>query len=520
MNAYTLRATPPTARSSERPAAPTEAAQPDLPDLTALVLRLDRPGPRYTSYPPADRFSTAFTAADAELALTRADTANADRPLSVYVHLPHCHRLCGYCACNVVPTKSMNKRGSYIDLVLKELELASARIPHRQSLGQLHFGGGTPNSYPIEDLTRLVRAILERFPPTPTAELAMEVDPRYVTDPQMAALSALGLNRISFGVQDFDIDVQRAIGRHQSEKQTLTAVELARKNGFKSVNIDLVYGLPRQTLERFSHTLDRLIATRPDRVALFSFAYLPDQKKNQRIISKDDLPDAPTRAKMLVLARERMVLAGYHTIGMDHYALPHDSLATAESTGRLRRNFQGYTVAPLATLDPDDPANSSNENISAFEILGLGLSAISDIGSAYIQNHKDIEPYEQAIEAGTLPVERGLASTPDDTARRFAIERLMVGGSLEPQDLARRGLALTTAFPGAAEELVELEKEGLVTLIREGGQPEHPGRPEHIVGLHLTRIGALFPRRVAMCFDASAVGPAAAEAMRRYSRIV
>ncbi|HRE90678.1 MAG TPA: oxygen-independent coproporphyrinogen III oxidase, partial [Myxococcota bacterium] len=423
MNAYAHRTIPPTVRPNEAAATPSEPVQAepaalpnltvhtDLTDLTDLVLRLDRPGPRYTSYPPADRFSTAFGAADALAALTRADTA--DRPLSVYVHLPHCHRLCGYCACNVVPTKSMNKRQSYIDLVLKELELASAKIPHRSSLGQLHFGGGTPNSYPIEDLTRLVQAILARFPPTPSAELAMEVDPRYVTDAQMAALAALGLNRISFGVQDFDLDVQRAIGRHQSETQTLRAVELARKNGFKSVNIDLVYGLPRQSLERFSHTLTRLIETRPDRVALFSFAYLPDLKKNQRIISKDDLPDAPTRARMLVLARERMVAAGYHTIGMDHYALPHDSLATAEATGRLRRNFQGYTVAPAAQTDP-----AAADDISNFEILGLGLSAISDIGSAYIQNHKDIEPYEAAIAAGTLPVERGLASTPDDTARR------------------------------------------------------------------------------------------------------
>lgn len=490
MNVYAQRATPP-------PALPAERSE--LPDLTDLVLRLDRPGPRYTSYPPADRFSTAFGPADALAALTRADTA--ERPLSVYVHLPHCHRLCGYCACNVVPTKSMDKRANYIDLVLKELELASAQIPHRQTLGQLHFGGGTPNSYPLEDLTRLVQAILQRFPPTPTAELAMEVDPRYVTDPQMAALSALGLNRISFGVQDFDIDVQRAIGRHQSEKQTLSAVELARKNGFKSVNIDLVYGLPRQTLERFSHTLDRLIATRPDRVALFSFAYLPDQKKNQRIISKDDLPDAPTRAKMLVLARERMVLAGYHTIGMDHYALPHDSLATAESTGRLRRNFQGYTVAPEAGAGP-------------LEILGLGLSAISDIGSAYIQNHKDIEPYEAALQAGTLPVERGHAATQDDADRRFAIERVMVGGSLEPHELGKRGLELERAFPGTPEDLAGLEAEGLVSLIRAGDGLDK------IVGLRLTRIGALFPRRVAMCFDARAVGPAAAEAMRRYSRIV
>lgn len=464
-------------------------------DLTSLVLRLDRPGPRYTSYPPADRFSPDFTSTDALSALAH---ANHERPLSVYVHLPHCHRLCGYCACNVVPTKSMARRASYIDLVLRELELASAAMPQRRTLGQLHFGGGTPNSYALHDLTRLVSAITTRFVPTPLAELAMEVDPRYVSDEQMAALAALGLNRISFGVQDFDLDVQRAIGRHQSESQTLKAVELARKNGFGSINIDLVYGLPRQTLERFSHTIDRLVATRPDRVALFAFAYLPELKKNQGIIARSDLPDAPTRARMLVHARERLVAAGYVTIGMDHFALPHDSLATAEQDGRLRRNFQGYTVAPELGAGP-------------LEVLGLGLSAISDIGGAYIQNWKDLDPYESALLADALPVERGHALSADDLARRFAIEHLMVGGGLEPDLLEGRGLDLSSAFPGTADELIGLEGEGLVELVRKNGK---------VSGLRLTPVGALFPRRVAMCFDAKAVGPSAPKAMERYSRIV
>ena len=468
----------------------------NAPDLTSLVLRLDRPGPRYTSYPPADRFSPTFTSVDATLALTRAN--QLDRPLSVYVHLPHCHRLCGYCACNVVPTKSPTRRASYIDLLLRELALAAAHLPGRTRLGQLHFGGGTPNSYPIEDLGRLVSAITTRFAPTATAELAMEVDPRYVTAEQMAALAALGLNRISFGVQDFDIDVQRAIGRHQSAAQTLRAVELARQSGFGSVNIDLVYGLPRQTLDRFANTLERLVATRPDRVALFAFAYLPELKKNQRIIDKNDLPDAPTRARMLVLARERLTAAGYVTIGMDHFALPHDSLATAEQDGRLRRNFQGYTVAPEAGAEP-------------LEVLGLGLSAISDIGGAYIQNAKELAPYEAALDASTLPVERGHTLSADDLARRFAIERLMVGGHLEPDDLESNNLERAPTWPQTVAELTDLEREGLVALVRQQGR---------VRGLRLTPIGALFPRRVAMCFDAKAVGPAANDAMTRYSRIV
>lgn len=464
-------------------------------DLTELVLRLDRPGPRYTSYPPADRFATTFTEADAAAALTRADV---DAPLSVYVHLPHCHRLCGYCACNVVPTKSMSRRASYIDLLLAELELAATHLPRRRRLGQLHFGGGTPNSYPVADLQRLVSALFARFTPTESAELAIEIDPRYVTDDQMAGLAGLGLNRISFGVQDFDLDVQRAIGRHQSVTQTVTAVELARRHGFGSVNIDMVYGLPRQTLTRLSDTLDKLVTTRPDRIALFAFAYLPEQRKNQRGIDKDELPDAPTRARMLVLARERLMAAGYVAIGMDHFALPHDSLATAERDGRLRRNFQGYTVAPRGEG-------------GALEVLGLGLSAISDLGGAYIQNTKEIEAYDAAVSAGHLPIERGHTLTRDDAERRALIERLMTGGSLPASAFAALGLELEDRFPGVVAELTRLEGEGLVRIERDG----HRAR-----GVSLTELGALFPRRVAMCFDARAIGPDAAQAMGRYSRIV
>lgn len=463
-----------------------------------LILRLDRPGPRYTSYPPADRFSTAFSAGDAREALERAN--ESDEPVSVYVHMPHCARLCGYCACNVVPTKSASRRESYVDLVLAELALVLTHLPDRRRLGQFHFGGGTPNSYRTTDLARVISLVTQHFRPEPGAELAIEIDPRYATADQLQALAGMGLNRLSFGVQDFDIDVQRAIGRHQSAHQTLSAVGHARAAGFASVNIDMVYGLPRQTLERFESTITALIETRPDRIALFSFAYLPEQRKNQRGIAASDLPDAPTKAKMLVLARHRLTEAGYRAIGMDHFARPEDPLATAEADGRLRRNFQGYTVAPAGS-SPDAP----------LEVLGLGLSAVSDIGGAYFQNTKEIEVYSQALAEARLPVERGHVASADDLRRRSVIERIMTHVGLPSAAVKTLGVDLRADFPGAIDELLRLEGEGLVAVER-----DH----DRAVGLTLTPLGALFPRRVAMCFDALAVGANASQALARYSRIV
>jgi oxygen-independent coproporphyrinogen-3 oxidase len=460
-----------------------------------LILRLDRPGPRYTSYPPADRFRPDFGEADALAALTRCDSA-PEAPLSVYVHLPHCARLCGYCACNVLPTKSLERRADYIDLLISEVALVTARLPRRRSLGQLHFGGGTPNSYRIEDLARLASAITAHFVPTDSAELAIEIDPRYASLPQVEALRALGFNRISFGVQDFDPAVQKAIGRHQSRAETLAAVDSARLAGFGSINIDLVYGLPLQTLDGFERTLDALIDAAPDRVALFSFAYLPAQRKNQRGIDATTLPPAPDKVKMLVRARERLADAGYVGIGMDHFARPGDALADALRSGRLRRNFQGYTVAPIPSAGPTEAGDEA-----PLEVLGLGLSAVGDLGGAYTQNTKDLETYVTAILAGRLPIERGLTLTADDVKRRLIIERLMTRFRLEPDELARHGLTLERDFADALGRLAPLELDGLVTT---GPQ-----------ALALTPLGELFPRLVAMCFDAKDVG-----ADSRYSRVV
>jgi len=455
---------------------------------TALVMRLDRPGPRYTSYPTADRFLATFGEADYRAALSRTEGLRqrfADRPIGVYVHLPHCARICGYCACNVVGTQSPKKRADYIDLVLRELDLVQALVPSCQILGQLHFGGGTPNSYREADLGRLVAAITSRFVPVQGAELAIEVDPRYATSEQLVALRGLGLNRVSLGVQDIDAVVQRAIGRHQGGGVTRAAIAFARAAGFESLNIDLVYGLPEQTPARFAQTLDLIVEQRPDRVALFSFAYLPASRKNQRGIDAATLPPATTKIGFLLAARERLMAAGYVAIGMDHFALPGDTLARARSQGRLRRNFQGYTVAP-AGLDGH-----------RLETLGIGLSAISDLGSAYAQTTKDVSLYAARIERGELPVERGVALTADDELRRGLIESLMTRSALTfpdpsaPSQEDRRRLA-----PLIAEGLAQLTPEGLA----------------------LTPLGELFPRLVAMAFDAHLAHEP--ESLARFSRVV
>ncbi|MBL8784907.1 MAG: oxygen-independent coproporphyrinogen III oxidase [Deltaproteobacteria bacterium] len=444
----------------------------------AFVLRMDRAGPRYTSYPTADRFDTTFGEADYLGAIGRM-RGGGNRPLSVYVHLPHCQRICGYCACNVIGTKSPAKRAAYVDLVLRELAQVAGleALAEHRTLGQFHFGGGTPNSYSTADLTRLIDAVTRRFVPTADAELAIEIDPRLADMTQLVALHTLGMNRVSFGVQDNDARVQEAIGRHQSERETRTAIDLARRAGFGSINIDLVYGLPMQTPETFERTLDLVLDAVPDRVALFSFAYLPETKANQRKIDRALLAPPELKVQMLVRARERLGQAGYLAIGMDHFARPGDALGQAAldpERVRLRRNFQGYTVAPAGL------------GASRLEVLGLGLTAISDLGGAYAQNHKDIERYAKAVEAGRPPVERGVTLTSDDLGRRLLIDSLMTQGRIEVASLPPRLQAI--CHDVVASRFAPLIAEGLVTA-----------EPARIV---LTPIGELFPRLVAMTFDA------------------
>ncbi len=440
-----------------------------------LLERFDRVGPRYTSYPTADRMRAEFGPDEYAAALAAMD-GRPDQPLSVYAHFPHCSQICRYCACNIIGTRSAARRDAYVSLLLREVELVGARLPHRRRLGQLHFGGGTPNSYSIDALGAVLRRVTDHFRPTPDAEVAIEIDPRQASPAQLQALRGLGFNRVSFGVQDFDEEVQSAIGRHQSGAQTRLIVEAAREAGFPSVNIDVVYGLPKQTRESFQETLEALISLRPDRIALFSFAFIPRLRINQRRIAPESLPVTPDKLTMLCDAREALTEAGWVAVGMDHFALAGDALAIARTEGRLSRNFQGYTVKPSGVA-------------GELETVGLGLTAIGDLGGAMAQNTREMHVYEAAIDAGGLPVERGFRRSADDLLRRDLIASVMTELRIPGRQLGGHEVSsLRRVLEAAGPALAAHERDGLLVHTADG----------HV----LTELGELFPRLIAMAFDA------------------
>lgn len=460
--------------TSIRPPAPTVSRTNDIEVTPALLQRLNRPVPRYTSYPTADRF-VALSAGDAVAALGRAD-ADVDVPLGLYVHIPFCARMCTYCGCAVVVSQSDERKTEYIERVLREVDLVAAHLPHRRRVRELHLGGGTPNSVSLEALARLVNHLRAVFVFDDDAELSIELDPRRVVPGQLQALRALGFGRVSFGVQDTDDDVQHAIGRDQSVDVTRTAVNDARVAGFDSVNIDLVYGLPQQTRDSFAATVSEVIALRPDRIALFSFAYVPHVRPNQRRINAATLPPSSTKLDLFCDARKAFTDAGFTGIGMDHFAREDDGLARAFNDGRLARTFQGYAVGSAG---------------ARVDILGFGMSAISDVGGAYLQGAKDLKAWESAIDAGTLPTVRGHVLSLDDEARRAAIRALMCRFHLDDNDLARFGCSMAD-LGGTRERLRSLEEDGLVVFSD--------------AGVDVTPLGRLFVRVVAAVFDASLEG--------------
>ncbi len=434
-----------------------------------LIVRYDRPGPRYTSYPTAVEFHEGFTAADYEKHLAAADPLG-DAPLSVYVHLPFCEERCIFCGCHVIISPHKEKARPYLELLKREIDLVAARLPHRRKVAQLHLGGGTPTYQSPAELTDLLKHFFSCFQPIEGAELAVEVDPRVTTDEHIDALAALGFNRISLGVQDFTPAVQEAINRVQSIEETRRVVERARARGYTGTNIDLIYGLPLQTPETFERTVEEVIAMGADRAAVYSFAYVPWIRGNQKKIDDEQLPTRETKVELFSLARERFLEAGYEAIGMDHFAKPDDELARAKRERRLRRNFQGYTVIP-----GDD-------------VLGLGISAIGDVRGCYAQNWKKLGQYREAIEAGRLPVERGLARTADDDLRREIIHELMCNFRLDIPAFERaHAVRFSEYFAVDLARLKEHEAEGMVTVT-----------PERI---EATPTGELFVRNVAMCFD-------------------
>jgi len=440
-----------------------------IPDL---IRRHDVPGPRYTSYPTAVSFHEGFGEADYRERLARADESG-DAPLSLYVHLPFCAARCLYCGCNVVISPRRSVSGPYLEQLLRELDLLAAALPRRRRLSQMQWGGGTPTYYPVSDLVRLFGAVGERFTFTDDAEIGIEVDPRVTSGEQIDALAGLGFNRLSAGVQDFAPEVQAAIGRVQSEEETRALVERARAAGFRSINLDLIHGLPRQSAAGFARTLEQVLALRPDRVAVYSFAYVPWLKGHMRRIDPGTLPSPGLKLELLALAWEAFTGAGYRAIGMDHFALPDDDMARAAESGTLSRNFMGYTVQ------------------SASDLVGLGISAIGDVAGAYVQNVKKLSDYAQALAAGRFPVERGYALDADDQVRRFVIGEIMCNARLDFAEVERR-------FGGVFERDFAAE---LGALAAPGGAMADGLLERTADGIALTPRGRPFVRIVAMAFD-------------------
>lgn len=442
-----------------------------LPELTPEILRrFDVPGPRYTSYPTADRFVEAFGEDDFMLALEQRKVGGLALPLSIYVHIPFCDSLCFYCACNKIVTKHHERAAEYLRYLNRELDLYMAKLGEGQTISQLHLGGGTPTFFSDDELAELMAMLRRNFILEPNGEYSIEIDPRTVTEARLARLAEIGFNRLSFGVQDFDLEVQKAVHRVQPAEQVFDLVAAARRLGFESINIDLIYGLPKQTAESFLRTLEQVASLRPDRIALYAYAHLPERFKPQRRIHEADLPAAADKLGMLSNAIASFLSNGYVYVGMDHFALPDDALAIAKRQGRLHRNFQGYSTQP----DCDQ--------------ISLGVSAIGRVGASYSQNAKTLEEYYDFLDHGRLPIVRGLPLTRDDLVRRAVIMALMCQGQVLYESI---NLAYLIDFKHYfSDELVKLEQlknDGLVEI--------------DDTGIQVTGTGWFFVRAVAMVFD-------------------
>ncbi len=439
---------------------------------TELLTRFDVPGPRYTSYPTADRFVEAFGEPEYLQALDqrRAGPAALALPLSLYVHIPFCESLCYYCACNKIITKHHERSAPYLRYLSKEVDLHVQHLGAGLPVSQLHLGGGTPTFFSDDELSDLMSMLRRNFSLVPGGEYSIEVDPRTVDEARLETLARLGFNRLSLGVQDFDPLVQKAVHRIQPAEKVFALADAARRIGFESINADLIYGLPKQTPESFERTLAQVAELRPDRIALYAYAHLPERFKPQRRIIAIDLPGAANKVSMLARALAAFESAGYDYIGMDHFALPNDALAVAKRQGRLHRNFQGYSTQPDCDL------------------IGLGVSAIGKVGATYSQNAKSLEEYQDLLDQGHLPVVRGLAVSRDDLLRRAVIMALMCQGEVlfESIELAHL-IDFREYFATELETLRGMQAQGLVTVSDSAVQ--------------VTSMGWFFVRGVAMVFD-------------------
>jgi oxygen-independent coproporphyrinogen-3 oxidase len=460
-----------------------------------LLRRYDRPGPRYTSYPTAPQFTKAFGEEQLRAATAASNGDPIPRRLSLYVHVPFCMSPCFYCGCNRIITRDLARGETYLVRLYREIALAAELFDRDREVIQLHLGGGTPNFLSPAQLGDLVDTLRShfRFSGSSQRDLSIELDPRYTNAQDVLALGRIGFNRASFGVQDFDPAVQHAVNRIQSVEETRAVVDACRDGGFRSVNVDLIYGLPKQNPAGFSQTLDTVVEMRPDRLAVYSYAHLPELFKAQNQIHAEDLPDPATKLSLLQLAIEKLTAAGYVYIGMDHFALPDDDLAQAQQRGSLHRNFMGYTTH----ADSD--------------LLGLGVSAISHIGDSFSQNPRDLPSWQIALDEGRLPVFRGMRLDEDDVLRADLIQQLMCQGSIPVAALERRhGIDFAEYFADALDRLHPLVQDGLVRV-----------EQDRIVA---TTQGRLLLRNIAMCFDRYLDDPSSSRpaegAAPRFSRAI
>lgn len=458
-----------------------------------LLQRYDRPGPRYTSYPAAPRFHEGFDQHALREHIARSNEDPVPRKLSLYAHIPFCESPCFYCGCNRIITRDHRRGASYLEALDAEIDRIGPLFDDDREAIQLHLGGGTPNFLTPEQLGSLLDSLHRhfRFSDEANRDFSIELDPRHVTPDEIGALGQLGFNRASLGVQDFDPEVQKAVNRIQGVEMTLDLIRACRTHGLRSVNVDLIYGLPRQTEEGFGRTLDTVLEVRPDRLAIYGYAHLPELFKAQKQLKAEDLPSAGVRLALLRLAIEKLTAAGYEHIGMDHFALPTDELARARRNGSLHRNFMGYTTHAQTDL------------------VGLGVSAISHICCSFSQNPRDLATWEARLrhDANSLPVWRGLRLDADDLLRADVIGQIMCVGAVDIPEIEHdHGIVFARYFKDALERLAAMRDDGLVEL-----------SPERI---RATARGQLLLRHLAMCFDAYLHERAASMQPARFSKAI
>ena len=454
----------------------------------ALIARYDVAGPRYTSYPTAPHFRADFDETALRGVIRASNEEPIPRALSLYVHVPFCMSPCFYCGCNRIITRDTTQAERYLERLYREIELIAPLFDRDRPVRQLHFGGGTPNFLDAAQMGELVESLARHFSfsHAKDREYGIEIDPRYADGRYVHELSTLGFNRLSVGIQDFDPVVQEAVNRIQSVAQTREVIDAARDAGYGSVSVDLIYGLPRQTLAGFERTLAQVIALAPDRIAVYGYAHLPHLFKAQQQIEAAELPDAATRLALFGAAFRVLCEAGYVYVGMDHFARADDELVRAQMAGTLQRNFQGYSTH------------------GDCDIVGLGVSSISRVGDSYSQNARDLVGYEAALVAGRLPVVRGIRLTNEDTVRRAAIGELMCHGEIDTARFgAEHGLRFGVAFALELDRLASCADDGLVVL------------DANLI--RVTPRGRLLLRNIAMCFDAYLNQPSDAP---RYSRTI